>query len=106
LARKTPKTSRRAGYFAASKRCHLASRALCGHCGDARRLNSIGQSLYEGLHFLATLFGSLPVADGLIAPHPRSPTERTRRVRGAGASLAPMYLQRAEGHNFHVRRAL
>lgn len=71
----------------------------------APALNSIGQSLYEGLHFLATLFGQpAGLADGPKTPRPpiAYPSARGAVYRGAGASLAPMYLARAEGHNFNV----
>ncbi|MBC7939148.1 MAG: substrate-binding domain-containing protein [Chitinophagaceae bacterium] len=96
------------GYFAALETdANLAFKErYTAHCGErAPALNSIGQSLYEGLHFLATLFGQpAGLADGLIAPHPpiAYPSARGAVYRGQGATLAPMYLARAEGHNFHV----
>ena len=75
------------------------------HFGDrAPTLNSIGQSLYEGIHFLAALLND---------KHGGPPMGRNRQpmayrsARGAlrfgnGVSSAPMYLARAHGHHFRV----
>jgi urea transport system substrate-binding protein len=71
----------------------------------APTLNSIGQSLYEGLHFLGMLFTRRAgMLDVLTAPHPRIayPSARGAVYRGAGDVVAPMYLARAEGHHFRV----
>lgn len=68
-------------------------------------LNSIGQSVYEGLHFLAALAsdtggdGCRPV--GRHAPMAYS-SARCATYGGAGYHEAPMYLARAEGHAFRV----
>ena len=76
-----------------------------GRFGErAPTLNSIGQSLYEGMHFLATLLeddahASLP--SGRQAPLPYA-SARTAIYVGGGANHAPMYLARAEGHSFRV----
>lgn len=65
----------------------------------APTLNSIGQSLYEGLHFLAAFLGT----DGQIHASPAAyPSARGAMHFGAGNHLAPMYLARAEGHSFKV----
>ena len=58
-------------------------------------LNSIGQSLYEGMHFLAALLDeSAPAAARGYA---------SARLAGAcGAGDAPIYLARADGHQFSV----
>ncbi|GAC1390869.1 MAG: substrate-binding domain-containing protein [Variovorax sp.] len=74
--------------------------------GDrAPTLNSIGQSLYEGMHFLATLLRDASHASGgpsgRQAPLPYA-SARTAIYVGAGANHAPMYLARAEGHSFRV----
>ena len=60
-------------------------------------INSIGQSLYEGMHYLAALLERK--ADGAGQCH--------RSARGAaggnvGRELAPIYLAEAEGHAFRV----
>ena len=77
-----------------------------GRFGDrAPTLNSIGQSLYEGMHFLATLLEDDAHASGgpsgRQAPLPYA-SARTAIYVGAGANHAPMYLARAEGHSFRV----
>ncbi|MEO8923448.1 MAG: substrate-binding domain-containing protein [Caldimonas sp.] len=77
------------------------------HFGDrAPTLNSLGQSTYEGVHFLAALFER-----GLIE---RSQWKRVgrepiayRSARGAvyagdGTNVALIYIARAEGHAFRV----
>lgn len=71
----------------------------------APTLNSIGQSLYEGLHFLAMLYAQRAgMLDGPTASCTRYayPSARGAVYRGAGDVLAPMYLARAEGHHFRV----
>jgi urea transport system substrate-binding protein len=77
------------------------------HFGDrAPTLNSLGQSTYEGVHFLASLFER-----GLLEP---SQWEHRRReplaycsareavYGGDGTNLAPTYMAVAEGHVFRV----
>lgn len=72
--------------------------------GDrAPTLNSIGQSVYEGLHFLAALLD--PGRRGWAWR--QSEPLAYRSARGAlqcstGVNLAPIYLARAEGHVFRV----
>jgi urea transport system substrate-binding protein len=65
----------------------------------APALNSIGESLYEGMHFLSTLMDD-------SAPRGRDPvaytSARTALYVGGGAAQAPIYLARAEGHCFRV----
>lgn len=77
-----------------------------GRFGDrAPTLNSIGQSVYEGMHFLATLLDDESRASGgpsgRRAPLPYA-SARTAIYVGAGANHAPMYLARAEGYSFRV----
>ena len=77
------------------------------HFGDrAPTLNSLGQSTYEGVHFLASLFES-----GLLEPSQWQPGRRAplayRSAREAvydadGTNLAPVYMAVAEGHVFRV----
>ncbi|CAN5716942.1 substrate-binding domain-containing protein [soil metagenome] len=71
----------------------------------APTLNSIGQSVYEGMHFLATLLDEDSCAgtdtSGLQAPLPYA-SARTAICMGASANHRPMYLARAEGHSFQV----
>lgn len=71
----------------------------------APTLNSIGQSVYEGMHFLATLLDDESHASGnpggRQAPLPYA-SARTATYMGAGANHQPMYLARAEGHSFQV----
>ncbi|MBC7484472.1 MAG: substrate-binding domain-containing protein [Rhizobacter sp.] len=77
------------------------------HFGDrAPTLNSLGQSTYEGVHFLASLFER-----GLLEP---SQWKRERRepiayrsareavYGGDGTNRAPTYMAVAEGHAFRV----
>jgi ABC-type branched-subunit amino acid transport system substrate-binding protein len=96
------------GYFASLQTdANLAFKERYASRFGARAptLNSIGQSLYEGLHFLAMLCeqraGSL---DASMPPHPRTayPSARDAVYTGAEAVVAPMYLARAEGHHFRV----
>lgn len=72
----------------------------------APTLNSIGESLYEGMHFLAAL---LEDAEGTRRGSPtraRSPlaypSARGALHVGGGVNHAPMHLARAEGHLFKV----
>ena len=77
-----------------------------GYFGErAPTLNSIGQSLYEGMHFLSTLLGP----DGWggerawqALPTTAYPSARGALLHGAGEVKAPMYLAVAEGHCFRV----
>ena len=74
--------------------------------GDrAPTLNSIGQSLYEGMHFLAMLLDDSAHASGAAgvgqAPLPYA-SARAASYAGAGANRAPIYLACAEGHSFRV----
>ena len=77
------------------------------HFGDrAPTLNSLGQSTYEGVHFLASLFER-----GLLEPSQwkqerRAPVSyrsaREAVYGGDGTNLAPTYIAVAEGHVFRV----
>ena len=96
------------GYFAAletdanlsfKERYHAALGAR------APQVNSIGQSLYEGMHFLATLLDTGKPSDGSAfgARGPIAyPSARAARYVRGGFAQAPMYLSRAEGHAFRV----
>ena len=78
-----------------------------GHFGErAPTLNALGQSTYEGVHFLASLFER-----GLVEPARWTQANREplayRSAREAvylndGTSLAPTYIAVAEGHVFRV----
>jgi len=74
--------------------------------GRAPALNSIGQSLYEGMHFLATLLDDPQHASSgpsgrQVPPRPYA-SARNAMYLGAGGNHAPMYLAGAEGHSFRV----
>ena len=72
----------------------------------APTLNSLGQSVYEGMHFLSALLGP----DGwdgertrqALLPPTAYASARGALLNGAGEVKAPMYLAVAEGHFFRV----
>ena len=68
-------------------------------------LNSIGQSLYEGMHFLATAVEHSAQTRS-HSGHPGAPvayaSARNASYMGAAGAHSPMYLARAEGHSFRV----
>ena len=72
----------------------------------APTLNSIGQSLYEGVHFLAALLDDTESARcgrPLRGCAPLAYQSARGAIQfGAGMNLAPMYLACAEGHLFRV----
>ena len=72
----------------------------------APTLNSIGQSNYEGLHFLATLMSRRQAGarrrSALPTKAPVPWSARGSVQMGKGVSVAPMYLARAEGLSFKV----
>ncbi len=71
----------------------------------APTLNSIGQSLYEGLQFLAALCDPGRAAGERMGAGPLAyPSARGAMQGGNGLNLAPMYLARTEGHLFRVVR--
>ena len=77
------------------------------HFGErAPTLNSLGQSTYEGVHFLASLFerGLCERSQwGLSGKQPlANQSARKGLYSGEGASLAPVYMAVAEGHVFRV----
>jgi hypothetical protein len=77
------------------------------HFGDrAPTLNTFGQSTYEGLHFLAALFGQAPhvPADwNRLGQTPLSyRSARGAAYAGAGVNHTPIYLALAEGNAFQV----
>lgn len=71
----------------------------------APTLNSIGQSLYEGMHFLATALEQTAQA-GTRRTRSGAPvayaSARSASYLGATGAQSPMYLARAEGHSFRV----
>ena len=77
------------------------------HFGErAPTLNSIGQSVYEGMHFLAALLKDHEAARRerrRSAPHRMLyPSARAGAKICSATDGPPMYLARAEGHLFHV----
>ena len=77
------------------------------HFGErAPTLNSLGQSTYEGVHFLASLFerGLCERSQwGRIGKQPLAyRSAREGLFSGEGTSLAPVYMAVADGHVFHV----
>lgn len=77
------------------------------HFGErAPTLNSLGQSTYEGVHFLASLFDRGLVDPARWARAGRRPvTYRSAReaiYTADGTNIAPVYIAVAEGHVFHV----
>ena len=71
-----------------------------------RSLNSLGQSTYEGVHFLASLFerGLCERSQwGLSDKQPLAyQSARKGLYSGEGTSLAPVYMAVADGHVFRV----
>ena len=77
------------------------------HFGErAPTLNSLGQSTYEGVHFLASLFerGLFDRSQwGRIGKQSFAyRSAREGRFSGEGTSLAPVYMAVADGHVFRV----
>ena len=74
-----------------------------GHFGErAPTLNALGQSTYEGVHFLAALFDE-GLCDRRASARPASLSYRSARGGpGEGGHPAPVYLARADGHSFRV----
>lgn len=77
------------------------------HFGDrAPTLNSLGQSTYEGVHFLASLFesGGMAATEWSRAGKERLAYRSAREAvyAGNGVNVAPIYMARAEGHVFRV----
>ena len=98
-----------AGYFAALQTDANLSFKERYHTRFGTRappLNSIGQSLYEGMHFLGALLDDRPLprrGSARDAGVPVAyPSARTALYVGAGLTQAPIYLARAEGHLFRV----
>jgi ABC-type branched-subunit amino acid transport system substrate-binding protein len=88
------------GYFAALQSdANLAFKERYHACfGDrAPALNTIGQSLYEGMHFLAALLEDRPAA-----PVRAHASARGATLSRAGEDAAPIYLAQADGHAFRV----
>ena len=77
------------------------------HFGDrAPTLNSLGQSTYEGVHFLASLFDRGQLEPSQWNHERRAPlayrSAREAVYDGDGTNLAPTYIAVAEGHVFRV----
>ena len=77
------------------------------HFGErAPTLNSLGQSTYEGVHFLASLFergiGERMQASCIGNQPLAYCSAREGRYLGQGTSLAPVYMAVAEGNVFRV----
>jgi urea transport system substrate-binding protein len=91
------------GYFdALDTDANLAFKArYTAFNGDrAPTLNAIGQSLYEGMHYLAALRDRRTVHDGAALRH-RSARD-PREGCGDDRRPPPLYLARADGHVFRV----
>jgi len=73
-----------------------------GHFGErAPTLNALGQSTYEGLHFLAGLYEQRQ--GGRVGKTPTTHrSARTAVFADNGVSQAAVYLARADGHSFDV----
>ncbi len=94
------------GYFASLATDENAAfkERYYGRFGDrAPPLNSIGQSLYEGMHFLAALIDAR-AGKGAVRHTEELVYRSARRSASAGgeAGAAPVYLACAEGHLFRV----
>jgi urea transport system substrate-binding protein len=77
------------------------------HFGErAPTLNSLGQSTYEGVHFLASLFEQGFQAPSRWAAAGKSPlayeSAREAVYAAGGTGIAPIYIAVAEGHVFRV----
>ena len=68
----------------------------------APTLNSIGESTYEGLHFLAALLDG----DGRVGVPRAYPSARGARHLGDGRVRTPIYLAVADGHLFRILETL
>lgn len=80
------------------------------HGDEAPALNALGQSAYEGVHFLAGLLKEHPEAwrrmsSADIARVPHKSGRRERRGADA-AGRAPVYLARADGYAFDILKRL
>jgi ABC-type branched-subunit amino acid transport system substrate-binding protein len=96
-------------YFAAlSTDANLAFKERYhSHFGErAPTLNSLGQSTYEGVHFLASLFERGLIDQAQWASVGKEPiayrSAREGCYAGDGMNLAPVYLAVADGHVFRV----
>jgi len=98
-----------AGYFSgvqSDANMAFKERYYSLHGERAPTLNALGQSTYEGVHFLAALIQSGHQNRRSFAPSAATPL-RYRSARDAAYvnnehKLYPMYLARAEGHLFEV----
>lgn len=98
-----------ASYFAALQTDANIAFKECyhGHFGErAPTLNSLGQSTYEGVHFLASLFERGLFEPGQWGQARREPlayrSAREAVYGGDGTNLAPIYIAVAEGHAFRI----
>ncbi|MBU2410749.1 MAG: substrate-binding domain-containing protein [Gammaproteobacteria bacterium] len=97
------------GYFASlDTDANLAFKARYrAHFGErAPTLNTFGQSAYEGMHFLAALFGAGRTPRVRSEPLGHAPlayrSAREAHYEGDGSTHTPIYLARAEGNAFRV----
>ena len=93
------------GYFAALETDANQSftERYQGRFGErAPALNSIGQSLYEGMHFLAALLDGTGRQRARGAAPQAYSSARDAVQLGGGVNHAPMYLARAEDLSFRV----
>ena len=93
------------GYFAALEtdaNQSFKERYLSRFGERAPALNSIGQSLYEGMHFLAALLDGTGRQSAHGAAPQAYPSARDAVQLGGGVNHAPMYLARAEDLSFRV----
>jgi hypothetical protein len=74
------------------------------HFGErAPTLNTLGQSTYEGLHFLAALFDQEKLGSAALGQVPLAYlSARGSAYLGAGVNHTPIYLARSEGNAFKV----
>lgn len=94
------------GYFAAldtDANQAFKERYHCRFGERAPALNSIGESLYEGMHFLAALLDGTGRQSLHAAAAPQAYSSARDAVQfGGGVNHAPMYLARAEDLSFRV----
>lgn len=93
------------GYFAAleTETNHSFKERYQSRFGErAPALNSIGQSLYEGMHFLAALLDGTGRQRAHAAAPQAYSSARDAVQLGGGVNHAPMYLARAEDLSFRV----
>ncbi len=98
-----------AGYFAdldTDANLAFKERYLARFGARAPTLNTFGQSTYEGIHFLASLFGTTHAGPQSWEQLARRPlghlSARDVGVSAAATRRPPIYLAQADGHLFRV----